>query len=64
MKNKKSRAPSSGILSRLSSPQAPLPSRAARQLLATKMGVSPQQIKVWFRNAWQRKRQDHSPFKV
>ncbi|KOO29275.1 zinc finger protein (homeobox domain) [Chrysochromulina tobinii] len=37
--------------------QAPLPSRAARQLLATKMGVSPQQIKVWFRNARQRKRQ-------
>ena len=39
--------------------QAPLPSRAARQLLATKMGVSPQQIKVWFRNARQRKRQGH-----
>ena len=36
--------------------QVPLPSRAARQLLATKMGVSPQQIKVWFRNRRQRKR--------
>lgn len=36
--------------------QAPKPSHAAHQLLATKMGVSPQQTKVWFRDARQRKR--------
>ena len=37
---------------------------AARDQDGRLVGVSPQQIKVWFRNAWQRKRQDHSPFKV
>ena len=36
--------------------QAPKPSHAAHQLLATKMGVSPQQTKVWFCDARQRKR--------
>ena len=36
--------------------QAPKPSHAAHRLLATKMGVSPQKTKVWFRDARQRKR--------
>ena len=36
--------------------EAPLPSRAARQVLADKMGVTLQQIKVWFRNRRQRDR--------
>jgi len=34
--------------------QVPMPSRAARQALAEQMGVSCQQVKVWFRNQRQR----------
>ena len=36
--------------------QVPMPSRAARQALAEQMGVTCQQVKVWFRNQRQRVR--------